>query len=137
MNLNLVILAGRLTKKPELKKTPSGKSVASFGLATNKSWTDKGGQKQEKAEFHNIVCWGKLAEIASQWLEKGQVASVKGSLQTRNWEDKNKQKRYITEIVADDIQFGQKAGGGRAEEEAPAATTDEEAPPIAAEDLPF
>ena len=105
MNLNKVMLIGNLTRDPELRTTPSGDSVASFSLATNFTWKDKDGNKQEKAEFHNIVAWRKLAEIIGQYLKKGSKIYIEGRLQTRTWEDQNNNnlKRYRTEIIADNM----------------------------------
>jgi len=99
------MLIGRLGQDPELKYTPSGSAVCNFSLATSESWTDKSGQKQEKTEWHRVVVWGKLAELCNQYLAKGRQAFVEGSLQTRQWEDKQGQKRYTTEINARNIQF--------------------------------
>lgn len=117
MNLNKAMLIGRLTKDPEGRTTPSGRSVTSFSMATNRVWNDAAGKKQEAAEYHNIVVWGKLAEIAAQYLVKGQEVFVEGRLQTRSWDAQDGTKRYTTEIVADNIQMGSKPGmgGGRAE----------------------
>jgi len=103
MDLNKVMLIGRLTKNPELRSTPSGQSVTSFSLATNRVFTDAGGQKQERPEFHNIVAWGKLAEICSQYLTKGRRAYIEGRLQTRDWVGQDQTKRYTTEVVADNM----------------------------------
>lgn len=109
MNLNKVFLVGRLTKDPEVKTTPTGISVASFGLATNRVWVDQAGQKQEQVEFHDIVVWRKLADIAAQYLKKGQLLLVEGRLQTRNWVGQDGIKRYRTEIIADNFQMGPKS----------------------------
>lgn len=107
MNLNKVILIGRLTNDPEAKTIPSGQTVCSFGLATNRTWTNQSTkEKQEKAEFHNIVLWGRLAEIASQYLKKGSLTLIEGRLQTRSWQDQSGSKRYRTEIVGENIQMG-------------------------------
>jgi len=111
MNLNKVYLIGRLTQDPDVRSTPSGQSVASFGLATNRVWNDASGQKQEQVEFHNIVVWRRLADIAAQYLKKGQLLMVEGRLQTRNWVGQDGVKRYRTEIVADNFQMGPKAAG--------------------------
>ena len=102
-DFNQAIILGNLTKDPELRSTPSGASVASFSLATNRRWTNKDGQQQEETEFHNIVAWGKLAEICSQILYKGRKALVVGRLRTRQWEGQDGIKRYSTEIVADQL----------------------------------
>ncbi len=112
MNLNKVFILGRLTADPQLRSTPAGQQVASFGLATNRVWTDKSGQKKEAAEFHNIVVWGRQAEIASKFLVKGALALVEGRLQTRSWEGKDGQQRRTTEIIADRIQLGPRPAGG-------------------------
>jgi len=111
MNLNKVYLIGRLTQDPEVKSIPSGQNVASFSLATNRVWNDQSGQKQEQVEFHNIVVWRKLADIAGQYLKKGQLLMVEGRLQTRNWVGQDGVKRYRTEIVAENFQMGPKASG--------------------------
>ncbi len=110
MNLNKVILVGRLTKDPETKTIPSGHMVCSFGLATNRTWTDRQtNQKQEKAEFHNIVLWRKLAEIASQYLRKGSLVLIEGRIQTRSWEDQSGNRKYRTEVIAENIQLAPKS----------------------------
>lgn len=105
MSVNKVILLGRLGQDPELKYTPSGAAVCNFSMATSENWTDKGGQKQDKTEWHRIVVWAKLAELCNQYLSKGRQAYVEGRLQTRSWDDKSGNKRYTTEIVASTIQF--------------------------------
>ena len=110
MNLNKVLLIGRLTRDPENKSLPSGQQVTSFGMATDRSYTSKQGEKQQKTEFHNIVCFGRLAEISSQYMNKGSLVFIEGRLQTRNWNDASGNKKYRTEIVADRVQFGQKGG---------------------------
>ena len=110
MNLNKVILVGRLTNDPESKTIPSGQLVTTFGLATNRVWTNQQTkQKEEKTEFHNIVLWSRLAEIASQYLKKGALVLVEGRLQTRSWQDQSGNKKYRTEIVGDNIQMGPKS----------------------------
>jgi single-strand DNA-binding protein len=111
MNLNKVILIGRLTRDPEIRALPSGQSVASFGLATNRVFVDKSGQKQEETDFHNIVLFGKLAEIASQYLKKGSLAMIEGRIRTRNWQDQSGNQRSRTEIVAERMQLGPRAAG--------------------------
>lgn len=103
MDLNRVTLIGRLTADPESRTTPSGQSVVSFSMATNMSWKDQEGQKQEKSEFHNIVAWRKLAEIITQYVKKGSKIYLEGRLQTRNWEDQNGVKKYRTEIIAENM----------------------------------
>lgn len=143
MNLNKVFILGRLTADPQLRNIPSGQAVANFSVATNKIWTDKNGQKQEAVEFHNIVVWGRQAETASKFLNKGGLVLVEGRLQTRGWEDKQGQKRKTTEIIADSIQFGPRvasAGGSAnmsADKVEPVPTIQVGDEEIKAEDLPF
>lgn len=111
MNLNKVQLIGRLTRDPELRTTPSGQTVATLSIATNRTWNDKAGQKQEKSEFHNIVIWGRLAEIAGQYLTKGQEAYFEGRLETRSYTGKDGVERRTTEIIAENMQMGSRAQG--------------------------
>lgn len=111
MYLNKVLLYGNLTRDPEVKALPSGQQVASFGLATNRTFTNKEGQKQEQTEFHNIVAFGRTAEVMGQYLKKGRPVFVEGRLQTRSWESEGR-KNYRTEIVVDTFQFGPQGGGG-------------------------
>lgn len=106
MNLNKVFLIGNLTRDVSLRTTPAGHSVADFGLATNRTWIDSNGQKQQEVEFHNIVVWGKMAELCNQYLRKGSLVFIEGRIRTRTWQDANNQKRYRTEIIAENIQFG-------------------------------
>src|SRR5579885_493032 len=117
MSVNKVILVGRLGQNPEVRYTPSGAAVANFSLATNESWTDKSGQKQERTEWHRIVVWGKLAELCNQYLSKGRQAYIEGRLQTREWQDKDGNKKYTTEVQAQTVQFlggaNASAGEGR------------------------
>jgi len=103
MNLNKAMIIGNLTQDPEVRNTPGGQTVASFGVATNFIWTDQSGQRQQKAEFHNIVAWRKLAEICGQYLKKGAKIYIEGRLQTRDWVGQDGVKRYRTEIVADNM----------------------------------
>jgi len=109
MNLNKVFLIGRLTRDPETRALPSGQSVASFGLATDRFYTDKSGQKQQQTEFHNIVLFGKLADIASQYLTKGALTMIEGRLQTRTWQDSSGNQRSRTEIIGERLQMGPKS----------------------------
>lgn len=111
MNVNKCILVGRLTKDPELKTLPQGSVVASFSVATGRTWKDKDGKKQEETEFHNVVSFGKQAEIIAQYVKKGHELYVEGRLKTRGWQDANQVKHYRTEIVMEDFQFGAKPGG--------------------------
>jgi len=114
MNLNKVQLIGRLTRDPEIRTTPSGQTVATLSIATNRTWNDKAGQKQEKSEFHNIVIWGRLAEIAGQYLTKGQEAYFEGRLETRSYTGKDGVERKTTDIVAENMQMGSRAQGSSA-----------------------
>ena len=104
MDLNKVMLIGNVTRDPELRSTPSGQSVASFGLATNRVWKDQAsGERKSAAEFHNIVAWRKLAEICGQYLRKGSKVYVEGRLQTRNWQGQDGNKRYMTEVIMENM----------------------------------
>ena len=112
MNLNKAFLFGNLTRDPELRSLPSGIKVASFGLATNRTWKDKDGVKQDSVTFHNIVSYGKTAEIMAQYLKKGRSVFVEGRIDSRSWDDKNDgTKKYRTEIVVENFQFGPSSGG--------------------------
>ena len=106
MGLNRVMIIGRLTRDPELRSIPSGQSVVTVGVATNRMWVDKSGQKQKQTEFHNVVFWSKLAEIISQYLKKGSKLYIEGRLQTREWAGQDGAKHTRTEIVAENVQFG-------------------------------
>ena len=127
MNLNKAFIMGNLTRDPELRQTPSGQAVCSFGVATNRFYTDKTGQKQKQAEFHNVVAWGKQAEIVNQYLKKGSLIFVEGRIQTRNWQDPQGAKHYRTEVIAERVQLGPRLQGGGstapAQESAPRAET--------------
>lgn len=114
MDLNKVMLIGRLTKDPEVRATTGGTSVASFSIATNRTYTDAQGQKQEKVEFHNIVAWSKLADICGQYLTKGKRIYIEGRMQTRDWVGQDGVRRYSTEIIAENmIMLDGGQGGGR------------------------
>ncbi|MCL5267299.1 MAG: single-stranded DNA-binding protein [Bacteroidetes bacterium] len=134
-SVNKVILIGNLGKDPELRYAPSGSAVASFSLATNEQWKDQEGNPQERTTWHNLVVWGKLAEIAAEYLKKGRKIYVEGRLQYRDYEDKSGNKRYVTEIVVNDlVMLGSRQDGGEREESMPGA------PPAVSEekdDLPF
>ncbi len=112
MDLNKVIIVGRVTADPQLRTTPGGQSVTTLGVATNRVWTDKNGQKQEETEFHNAVLWGRQAEIASQFLVKGATVLIEGRLRTRSWTDKQGGQRRTTEIMAERMQLGPRPYGG-------------------------
>lgn len=113
MNLNKAFIFGNLTRDPELRSLPSGMQVASFGVATNRVFRDRDGKKQEQADFHNIVVFGRQAETVAQYLKKGSSAFIEGRIQTRSWEQ-NGEKKYRTEIVAERVQFGPRGSGGTA-----------------------
>lgn len=115
MYLNKVFIIGNLTRDPELRALPTGNKVCSFSVATNRVWKDKAGAKQESAEYHNVVTFGRQAEIVAQYVKKGSSILVEGRIQTRSWDDKNSgEKKYRTEIVADAIQLGNRGTGGGA-----------------------
>ncbi len=113
MNVNIVILVGRLTDNPESRSTPGGQQVCSFRMATNRTWTDRQGTKQERVEYHTVIAWRRLAEIASQYLTKGGLVFVEGHLETRSWQGTDGQKKYRTEIIADRLQLGPKSVTGK------------------------
>lgn len=148
MYINKAIIYGNLTRDPELKSLPSGSQVCEFGVATNRVWKDKNGVRQESADYHNIVVFGRQAELIKQYLRKGSGVFLEGRIQNRSWDAQDGTKRYRTEIVADRIQFGPKSGGSTSnqdsnsakasadnEEKAPAIEYPEEE--INAEDIPF
>ncbi|KKR04339.1 MAG: Single-stranded DNA-binding protein [Candidatus Uhrbacteria bacterium GW2011_GWF2_39_13] len=110
-SLNRATIIGNLTREPEVRQIPSGQSVCSFAVATNRSWASADGQKQEASEFHNIVAWGKLAEICAQYLNKGRKVYIEGRLQTRDWEGQDGVRRYRTEIVAENMIILDRAPG--------------------------
>jgi single-strand DNA-binding protein len=130
MNINLVIVAGNLTRDPERKALPNGGTVTTLGIATNRQFKKADGEKGEQTEFHNIVVFGKQADSCAQHLTKGAIALVEGRLQTRSW-DKDGVKQYRTEIVADRVQFGPRPAG-----ETPAMAAGEGAEPIGAIEHP-
>ena len=139
MNLNKVVLVGRLTRDPEERSLPNGQKVASFGLATDRFYNDKTGQGQRQTEFHNIVFFGRTAEIASQYLNKGSLVLIEGRIQTRSWDDKEGNKKYRTEIVGESLQLGPKKRNENNQsdqkEEIPVIREDEEE--IDIKDIPF
>ncbi|MCH7758775.1 single-stranded DNA-binding protein [Patescibacteria group bacterium] len=141
MNVNKAIVLGNVTRDPEVKTTPSGQTVASFGLATNRYWKDReSGEKKEQTEFHNIVVWGRLAEIAQQFLKKGSLVYIEGRLQTRNWEDPQGNKKYRTDIIAEKLQLGPQSGK-KSDAQTAKPTTNKSNPPemeeINVEEIPF
>jgi len=152
MYINKAIIYGNITREPELKSLPSGSQVCEFGVATNRVWKDKNGAKQESVDYHNVVVFGRQAELIKQYLHKGSGVFLEGRIQTRSWDAQDGTKRYRTEIVADRIQFGPKSGGVstgsyepkdsgekaeklKGKDEAPAIEYPEEE--INSEDIPF
>lgn len=120
-SINKVTLVGRLGKTPELSFLPSGVAVAKFPIATDEQWTDKDGNKQERTEWHNIVAWRKLAEICAKYLVKGKLIYIDGKIQTRSYDDKEGNKRYITEVIADNMVMLSRTGEGDTADAANAA----------------
>lgn len=150
MSVNKVILIGRLGSNPEIRYTPSGAAVANFSVATNESWNDKNGQKQERTEWHRIVVWGKLAQLCGEYLTKGRQAYIEGRLQTRQWQDKEGATKYTTEVIATTVQFlggagersaatgaapGAQSGGAKSPDEFSQVRMEE--PSFTEEDIPF
>jgi len=150
MNYNKAIIIGNVVADPEVRTTPSGQQVCSLRVATNRTWTDQSGQKQQKTEFHSVVLWRRLAEIAAQYLKKGNMVMIEGRLETRSWDDQAGVKKYRTEIIGENMQLGPKGfsqGGSEQsqspqnkpqqeskEEEIPIIEEDEE---IDVKDIPF
>jgi single-strand DNA-binding protein len=114
MYLNKALLIGNLTRDPELRAIPSGTKVVQFSLATNRTWKDQSGAKKEATEFHNIVAFGRQAEVIAQYCKKGSSIYVEGRIQTRSWEGQDGKKNYRTEVVLENFQFGPRAGGAAA-----------------------
>ena len=127
MSVNKVILIGNLGKDPEVRYTANGRAVARFPIATSEIWNDAEGNRQERTEWHNIIVWGKQGETCGQYLAKGRQAYIEGSIRTRTNHDKNGQKRYVTEIIAQRVRFLGGGGGGRVAPEADADTHGETA----------
>lgn len=133
--LNKVLLIGHLGADPEFRSTPAGTPVSTFNVATTDQWTSKDGEQEQRTEWHRVVAWGKLAEISRDYLKKGKQVFIEGRLQTRSWEDKNGQKRYVTEIVANQMLML-----GRAVQENAVTHETEQTepfPPEAESELPF
>ena len=145
-SLNKVLLIGRLGKDPEIRYTPDGSPVANFSLATSENWTDKNGTRQERTEWHNIVAWRKLADLSKRFLTKGRQVYIEGRIQTREWDDRDGNKRRTTEVIANQmVLLGSRSEGGESHYAAAApgaqATTDSEEAPSGAgitdDDIPF
>ena len=144
--VNKVILVGHLGSDPEVRYTNNGRAMARFNIATSESWSDKEGQKQKKAEFHNIVAWGKLGEICAQYLQKGKLVFIEGRVETRSWDAPDGTKKYKTEVIAEGMQMGPKLSGNSSDnrlsdekqsssgEEIPVIESDGE---IEMKDIPF
>jgi single-strand DNA-binding protein len=141
-SVNKAILIGNLGRDPEIRYTPSGQAVASFTIATSEKWRDKDGQMQERTDWHNIVCWGRQAELANQYLKKGRPVYIEGRIQNRSYDDKEGNKKYISEVVVQRLQFlggkpddaGAGSGGGSHHQEMPDLPPDTMAED---DDLPF
>ena len=141
MSLNRVLLIGNLGKDPEVRFTPGGRAVARFPVATSEVWQDQEGQRQERTEWHNIVVWGKQAETCGQYLSKGRQVFLEGSIRSRQYDDKEGNKRYITEVIAQRVQFlGSRGEGGQRGAGAGAGAGSAEPPPAQLgedDDIPF
>ena len=136
-SLNKAQIIGNLTREPELKKTQTDQSVCTLGVATNRYWTDSSGNKKDEAEYHNVVCWGKLAEICAEYLKKGTKVFFEGRLQTRQWEDEGGIKHYRTEIVAQDMIILSPKGDKAFSAEPEVAPDPKADSGVKPEDLPF
>ena len=112
VNLNKIFILGNVTRDPEVRSMPSGQQVTSFSVATNRFYTSTAGEKKQETEFHNVVCFGKLADISSRYLNKGGLVLIEGRIKTRNWVNSQGVKQYRTEIIADGLQLGPKGAGG-------------------------
>lgn len=151
MNLNRVYILGRVTADPEVRTTPSGERVSSFSVATNRVWTDKAGAKKEATEFHNVVVWGRQADVAGQFLLKGSLVLIEGRLQTRSYQGKDGIQRKTTEIIGERLQLGPRPAGGQqsrpattsapteevSQSEVPVIELEDDILDIRPEDLPF
>ena len=137
MSLNKVMLIGNLGRDPEVRFTGNGRAVGRFPLATSEVWNDQDGQRQERTEWHNVVVWGKQAETCGQYLAKGRQVFIEGSIRTRQYDDKDGNRRYMTEVIAQRVQFlgGGRAGGGAQQRDSQGA--EPSAAPAEEEDIPF
>ncbi len=136
MNFNKAIVLGRVTNQPEMRSLPSGQSVTSFGVATNRVWKDAQGNKKEDAQFHNIVLFGKLADTAGKYLQKGSLILIEGRIQYRSWEGQDGQKKFRTEIVGETMQLGPRAmGAGQPAPQAAKKKAGEEVPTVSEDDV--
>jgi single-strand DNA-binding protein len=136
--VNKVILVGRLGRDPEIRYTPSGAAVANFSVATSEEWRDKdSGEKQERTEWHRIVAWRRLGEICGEYLRKGSQVYIEGRLQTRSWEDRDGNKRYTTEVIAQNMQMLDSAGREASTESADRGFQPEEPISVSDDEIPF
>lgn len=135
MNLNIVQICGRMTKEPEMRTTPGGSNVLNFSVATNYAYKNQAGEKVQETEFHNVVAFGKTAEIIQKWFKKGDEIYIMGRLKTSKWEAKDGTTKYRTDILTDKFEFGQKAKANR--EEKVEEAFDGQAEEIQVEDIPF
>lgn len=133
MSVNKIILVGNLGKDPELRYTTGGSPVASFSIATSERYKDRAGQQQEKTEWHNIIAWNKLAEICGQYLTKGKQVYIEGKIQTRSYDDRDGNKRTITEVIADQMRML----GNRSDTTSAPAPAEPDQPLLGADDIPF
>jgi len=137
MNYNKAIIVGNITQDPEVRTTPSGDKVANFSVATNRTWTDKNtGEKQERAQFHNVVLWRRLAEIAEQYLNKGSLVLIEGRIETRSWEGEDGKKNYRTEIIGENIQMGPRSAGFNSNKSNASDNDSDKKDSVEEEDLP-
>jgi single-strand DNA-binding protein len=138
MSVNKVILVGRLGRDPEVKYTGSGQAVANFSIATDESYKDRNGERQKRTEWHKVVVWGKQAELVQMYLQKGSLVFIDGRIQSREWEDRNGQKRTAFEIVANGFRMlGDSGDGKQAAAAQPGAQPNAPAPTIEDDDIPF
>lgn len=136
-SLNKVQIIGRLGQDPEMRFTANGRAVSTLNVAVNRSYTTQDGERHEETEWVRVVAWQKLAELASQYLSKGRQVYVEGRLQTRQWEDKEGQRRYTTEVIAQDIQFLDRADGGNYDKDSGGPAGGDDAGSVDPDDLPF
>ena len=136
-NLNKVQIIGNLGQDPEMRFTANGRAVSTFNVAVNRSYTTQDGERREETEWVRVVAWARLAELVSQYLTKGRLVYVEGRLQTRQWEDKEGQRRYTTEVVAQDVQFLDRAEGAPFDGQASAEGASTEGASVDPQDLPF
>lgn len=142
MNLNKAMILGNVTRDPESRTTTSGQTVTTFGVATNRFYTDAQKQKQQKVEFHNIVAWGRLGEICSQYLKKGQLVFIEGRIENRSWDAPDGTKKFRTEIIAESMQMGPKTAGSDSQRSSSYAEKEDDVPSyndeeIEVKDIPF